>query len=65
MGKAFLLRHPEISVRLALNMKVARADASPEIIEKFFKNLETTLKDVPAENILNYDESAFVMTLDA
>ncbi|XKL67637.1 hypothetical protein PGB90_003128 [Kerria lacca] len=59
-GKLFLDRHLDLSQRLAENMKIARAKVSLEIITKFFQNLETTLKDVPPTNIINYDETAFV-----
>ena len=30
------------------------------MIKKFFNNLEDNLKDVPPNNILNYDKTAFV-----
>lgn len=59
-GMSFLKRHPEIRQRVAENMKRARAKVSHEIVEKFFNNLEPTVEGVPPENIINYDESAFV-----
>ncbi|GFR98574.1 Pogo transposable element with KRAB domain [Elysia marginata] len=39
------------------NIKCAHAEVKPETIQQHFDNLEKSLKDVPAENILNYDET--------
>lgn len=55
----FLYRHPGISQRVAENMKRVRANINPEIIQKFFNNLESVIREVPSENIMNYEESAF------
>lgn len=43
--------------RLATNIKQSRASVSKETLLKYFTNLENVLKDVPPENIFNYDES--------
>lgn len=39
------------------NIKISRAAISPEVINEYFDNLEVELKDVPAGNIVNYDET--------
>ncbi|XP_037045724.1 uncharacterized protein LOC119081087 [Bradysia coprophila] len=55
---SFLHRHKkEISERLCQNIKRSRAAVSPEVITDYFKLLENELKDVPPQNILNYDET--------
>lgn len=55
--KDFLKRNRQLSERFSENIKRCRAAVSPDIIHEFFDNLENTLRDVPAENIVNYDES--------
>lgn len=59
-GASFLKRHPVLRTRVAENMKRARAKVSPEIVTKFFENLKPNIEGIPPENIMNYDESAFV-----
>lgn len=55
---SFLKRHKkELSERLCQNIKRSRAAVSPEIITEYFDRLESELKDVPPENIVNYDET--------
>ncbi len=39
---------------------MARGKVSPEIIRKYFTNLEKIIENVPSENIMDYDETAFV-----
>lgn len=56
----FVARHNDLSIRLSENIKRSRAAVSIEILNEYFDNLSTSLKDVPPENILNYDESGFV-----
>lgn len=47
----------KLILRKAQNMKTSRASVSPEVINEFYDNLETTIKDIPPENIVNYDET--------
>ena len=54
---SFLDRHPDLRQRNALNIKRSRAKIDARIMEEFFDSLAVTLKDVPAGNILNYDET--------
>ena len=54
---SFLGKHTQLSLRMCQNIKCARAEVKPETIQQYFDNLEKSLKDVPAENILNYDET--------
>ena len=54
---SFLGRHTQLSLRMCQNIKCARAEVKPETIQQYFDNLEKSLKDVPVENILNYDET--------
>lgn len=57
-ARSFLTRHKnEISQRFSQNIKVSRASVTPDTIRSYFNNLEKTLKDVPPENIINYDET--------
>lgn len=57
-ARSFLTRHKqEVTQRFSQNIKVSRASVTPETIRCYFKELETTLKDVPPENIINYDET--------
>lgn len=56
--KSFLIRHKdELANRMVSNIKRARANVSPTIINEFFDNLEQSVEGVPAENIVNYDET--------
>ncbi|CAB3231145.1 unnamed protein product [Arctia plantaginis] len=55
-ARAFLQRH-NFSQRATQNIKKSRAAKTVEEINEFYKNLETSLKDVPASNILNFDET--------
>lgn len=41
---------------MSQNIKRCRTNLSPEIINQYFDNLEINLKDVPASNMVNYDE---------
>ncbi len=40
-------------------MKRVRANINQEIVQKFFNNLESVIRDISPQNIMNYDESAF------
>ncbi|KAL0811812.1 hypothetical protein ABMA28_009240 [Loxostege sticticalis] len=54
----FLKRHKDsISLRLCQNIKKSRARVSPDTIEKYFEELEETLKEIDPNNIINYDET--------
>lgn len=55
---SFLNRHKkELSEKLRQNMKRNRAAVSPEVLNEYFQRLEEELKDVPPQNIVNYDET--------
>lgn len=55
----FLKRHQsELRERKASNISRSRAEVSAEAINSYFDELKQSLKDVPPENIFNYDESA-------
>lgn len=56
--RCFLSRHKEeLTQRNCQNIKRSRAEVSKEEIEAYFINLERTLDGIPADNILNYDET--------
>ena len=46
-----------LSQRICQNIKRSRAAVTPEIVNDYFDNLTETLKDIPASNIVNYDET--------
>lgn len=54
---SFLKRNKELSVRLANNIKKKRAAVSRETLTEYINNLEGELKDIPPENIFNFDET--------
>ncbi|XP_050305884.1 uncharacterized protein LOC126743011 [Anthonomus grandis grandis] len=58
--KSFMSRNKDLTVKLAENTKRVRGALTREVIQKYFENLQVTLKDVPAQNIINYDETNFV-----
>jgi len=50
---SFMTRHNDrLSHRLCQNIAPKRAMVNPEDIKNYFKNLETTLKDIPPCNII-------------
>lgn len=55
--KLFLKRHPQLSTRFA-NVKTACATTDKKVIIKYIDNLSTLAKDVPPDNIYNYDETS-------
>lgn len=58
---SFLKRHTDrLTVRLSENIKRARAETNDKVINEYFDNLSITLENVPAENVINYDETNFV-----
>lgn len=56
----FMNRHQQLSHPLVKSTKSKRAKVTPEMVSKFFDNFEKVVQNVPPENILNYDESAFI-----
>jgi len=54
--KSFVKRHT-LTQRLADNVKPSRAEISSESVNEYFDELQESLKDVPPENIYNYDET--------
>lgn len=55
---SFVKRHgAKLSVRLCQNIAPKRAAVDPAVMKRYFENLEETLRDVPDENIINYDET--------
>ncbi|CAH2019297.1 unnamed protein product [Acanthoscelides obtectus] len=54
---AFIIRHPEISIRFAENIKRTRAAVDEPLLRSFFENLAGELKDVPPSNVWNFDET--------
>ena len=57
--KSFKGRHPELSEKLAENMKRARMSVTEDTVREYFRELEESIKDVPPANIVNYDETNF------
>ena len=55
---SLIKRHKaSLTQRLAANINRARASVSPEVIRKYFENLQTSTHDVPPSNMFNYDET--------
>lgn len=55
---SFLKRHKQdLSYRMCQNIKRNRSAVSPKIINDYFDRLYEELQDVPASNIVNYDET--------
>ena len=52
----FLGRHG-LTNRTATNIRRKRAQISKEQLQEYFNNVEQKLKDVPASNIWNYNET--------
>lgn len=58
-AKGFLARQStELKKRMCTNIKRARAAITPEAIEAYFEELNISLKDVPADAIVNFDETS-------
>lgn len=52
------VRHAdELSLRTTQNISKARAEKGPQEVAEYFENLSTRLKNIPAENIANFDET--------
>lgn len=57
-ANSFIKRNKVIlTSRLANNLSRSKAEVTKEQLIKYFNNLETTTKDIPACNVFNYDES--------
>ncbi|XP_013188729.2 uncharacterized protein LOC106133519 [Amyelois transitella] len=56
--QSFLARHAdELTLRATQNISKARAEKGAQEIIDYFNNLSVTLKDIPAQNIINFDET--------
>ncbi len=55
---SFLHRH-KLSLRNCQNIAPSRAAVTMEMMSNYFENLEKAIKDIPPENIANYDETNF------
>ncbi|XP_072400704.1 uncharacterized protein [Diabrotica undecimpunctata] len=55
--KKIMVRHPEISLRFAENIKRVRAGVDENILRSFFENLAVELGGVAPTNIWNCDET--------
>ncbi|KAJ8971966.1 hypothetical protein NQ314_000448 [Rhamnusium bicolor] len=53
----FRERHPELTSHLSENIKRNRAVVSAAIVIEYFDNLQLSLKSIPADGVINYDES--------
>lgn len=53
----FLHRHPEISQRIAENVKLVRAEVDEPTIIKYHEHLAKTLEGIDPQNIYNFDET--------
>ena len=59
MGKKIPRDNKQVTNRMCPNVKKVRYNQSPESLNRYFDNLEVSIKDVPACNIINYDETNF------
>ena len=58
-AQSFLERHKTLTNRITQNIKVSRAVVGNTVVNEYFDNLEESLRDVPQQNIWNYDETNF------
>ena len=54
---ANFMGHHGLTNRIAINIQRKRAQISKEQLQEYFNNVEQKLKDVPASNIWNYNET--------
>ena len=54
--QSFIKRH-KLTKTITDNVKSSRALVTEEVINKYFDHLENSIKDIPASNIFNYDET--------
>ena len=57
--RAFLQRHKELSQRMCENVKRTRCAVTRKEMNKFFQNLQESIRGVPPQNIINFDETNF------
>ncbi|XP_030754175.1 jerky protein homolog-like [Sitophilus oryzae] len=56
--RSLLKRHnTSVAQRVSANINKERASISRDTINKYFDNLKETVKDIPPQNIFNYDET--------
>lgn len=55
--RAFRKRNPKLTVRECSNIKTVRAAVDEDVIKKYFNNITDSIKNVPPENLWNYDET--------
>ena len=55
--KSFLRRHPELTNKFVLNIKISPANVNEEILKEYIQHLTKTIQNVPPGNIYNYDET--------
>ena len=57
-ARSFIKRYAkQIRPRLCQNIKTSRSEMKKDDFVKYFDNLKDVVKDLPADNILNYDET--------
>lgn len=56
---SFMKRSHSLTTRWSENIKRNRAKVSPAVVNEYFDNLEETVRDIPPENIVNFDETNF------
>ncbi|CAH2085457.1 unnamed protein product [Euphydryas editha] len=54
---SFVKRHPCLSQRFATNIKRSRAAIDKETITTYIENLKEAVREIPPENIWNFDET--------
>ena len=52
-----LLQRHNLTKRIADNVRAARAEVTPSVINDYFKNLAVSLENIRGQNIYNYDET--------
>lgn len=55
--KGFLRRYARVQERFASNIKRSRAAVNEQTVREYISNLEEVVKDCPAENVWNLDET--------
>lgn len=55
--RLFLQRHPNVSQRVAENVKLVRAGVNEETLRNYSAQLEKSLEGIPPSNIYNFDET--------
>lgn len=56
---SFMKRSHTLTTRWSENIKRNRAKVSHAVVNEYFDNLAETIRDVPPENIINFDETNF------